>query len=638
MANFAKSRFQKIKISMITVLDYLALKGTPTSNGSAFVTGRSLSGDGGEGVFLWDSTSTEASNGATIIESTLTSSGRWKRVIEEKVNVRWFGAKADCYKGSSDFSILPSGTDNTIAIQSAIDFCIVNRYDLYFPAGKRNASGINAEYMVTDTLNINAPLAIYAETEAKITGFIKNKTKPIFRIENCDQGKIENLTIQGCGYLPLAGIEFVSNELYHDSQGMELNNLKIHNCRHGIYSAGGETINRIVVNRCVIMSNLIAGFYLKSFEGSAYTASAPITFIHTILNANGIPEFLAQSPSITYDGVTVLNPTDKYGYQFYAKGFGNLSYIGGQISAHGAPRLLSMVSLDRGAGVSFIGVDIEDITSPVTEAGTLIKNFDLDYGATEGAAINVSNVLGFNFAQSSFWQLNTQSVFKFVGRLGDANIQVVNLESGNFKYSIDVIHANYDANEVMTRLKYDGDKVKLSPSAFAALDRSGLEVLTSIKGPLLPTTPGIDAIFTNKPKNAAGSQYAVGYIGTSFSPTFSTGPYITKAVNAGSVVYALIECTQNAFTPHGKFFIQQTGSFGSQHVLVDLKGGGLIGNTYYTYAKYVLNPLTTSIKYGFINSQNYVGNIPDHATVKGFTVYIDYKNPVQKRRPIDLDF
>ena len=188
---------------MITVLNYLALKSAATSNGSAFVTGKTTVGDGGEGVFLWDSASTETANEATIIQSTGITTGRWKRVIEEKVNVRWFGAKADCYKGNSDFSILPSGTNNTTAIQAAIDFCIANRYDLYFPAGKKNASGTYAEYMVTDTLNITAPLAIYAETEATITGYIKNKTKPIFRIENCDQGKIENLTIQGCGYLPL---------------------------------------------------------------------------------------------------------------------------------------------------------------------------------------------------------------------------------------------------------------------------------------------------------------------------------------------------------------------------------------------------------------------------------------------------
>ena len=326
----------------------------------------------------------------------------------------------------------------------------------------------------------------------------------------------------------------------------------------------------------------------------------------------------------------------------YAKGFGNLSYFGGQISGLGS-KLLSLVSLERGAGVNFSGVDIESITSPVTESGTLITNYDAAYASSEGSVFNVNNVLGFNFIQSSFFELNTQTVFKFVGRIGEANIQVTNMEGGsgnlpgNYKYSVDVIQANYGVDDVITRLKYNGDKVKLSPSAFAAHDRSGFEVLTSIKGPLVPSTE-LDAIFTNKPKNTAGTQYALGYIGTSSTPTFSAGTYIAKNINYGTVVYAIIECNQNSFMPHGKFFIQQTGSFGSQHTLVDLQGGGLVGNTYYVYAKYILNPLATSIKYGFINSMNYTGYIPDHATVKGFTVYIDYKNPVQKRRAVDMDF
>ncbi len=120
---------------MITVLNYLALKSAATSNGSAFVRGKSTSGDGGEGVFLWDSSSTETPNEATIIESTVITTGRWKRVIEEKVNVRWFGAVPDCYKGHDNFWQYFDGTTNHSAIQKAIDFCIANGYDLYFPAG-----------------------------------------------------------------------------------------------------------------------------------------------------------------------------------------------------------------------------------------------------------------------------------------------------------------------------------------------------------------------------------------------------------------------------------------------------------------------------------------------------------------------
>jgi hypothetical protein len=633
---------------MITVLNYLALKSTATSNGSAFVRGKSTSGDGGEGTFLWDPSSSETPNEGTIIESTVNSSGHWKRVIEEKVNVQWFGAIPNCYKSSANYTIIPTVTDCTAEIQAAIDFCIAHSYDLYMPSGEINASKVYGGYLVNNTLNVTAPLNIYAEVNAIVTGFITDKTKPIFLIKDCDQGKIENLTIQGCGYLPLAGIQFSSTlGTNEDSQGMELNNVRIYNCRHGVYSEGVETINRMVFNRCVFVSNLIAGFYLKSFIGQNSTSlgSGPITFINTIINGNGIPNWMTTQ---RYQNVQILGSNDHYGYQIYAQGFGNLSYIGGQISAHGEPKLLALAHFDSGFGVNLTGVDVEDISKPVTLTGELIPTngtgYDANYGVMAGAAILVNNVRGFNFTQSHLFNINTQTVFRFVDKCGDVNIQVADLEAentnrGNFKYSIDVAQSVLGLNNVLTNLNYTGEKIKLSPSAFTALDKSCLEVLTSIKGPLVPSSQ-LDAIFTNKPKITVegDTRYALGYIGTSSSPTFSAGTYISKSINLATVVYVLIECTQNSFMPHGKFFIQQSGSFGSEYTLVDLRGAENVGNTSYVYAKYILNPLATNLKYGFINSMNYTGNIPDHATVKGFTVYVDYQSPILKRRPVDMDF
>ena len=52
-------------------------------------------GDGGGGTFYWDSTSTEADNGGTIIQATSITTGRWKRVYSGAVNAKWFGAKGD---------------------------------------------------------------------------------------------------------------------------------------------------------------------------------------------------------------------------------------------------------------------------------------------------------------------------------------------------------------------------------------------------------------------------------------------------------------------------------------------------------------------------------------------------------------
>lgn len=58
---------------------------------SVNVLGYYAKGDGGGGLFYWDSTSTETDNGGTIIQATGVSTGRWKRVFSGAVNVKWFG-------------------------------------------------------------------------------------------------------------------------------------------------------------------------------------------------------------------------------------------------------------------------------------------------------------------------------------------------------------------------------------------------------------------------------------------------------------------------------------------------------------------------------------------------------------------
>src|SRR5690242_14408233 len=88
------------------------LRGGPTnlSTGAlAVVLGYTVADDGGGGVFYWDGGSTEGDNGGTIIQVAGLTTGRWKRVLTEPFNVKWFGAKGD-------------GTaDDRAAIQSAIN-------------------------------------------------------------------------------------------------------------------------------------------------------------------------------------------------------------------------------------------------------------------------------------------------------------------------------------------------------------------------------------------------------------------------------------------------------------------------------------------------------------------------------------
>jgi len=52
-------------------------------------------GDGCDGKFYWDTSSTETDNGGTVIQATGVITGRWIRIYDDSINVRWFGAKGD---------------------------------------------------------------------------------------------------------------------------------------------------------------------------------------------------------------------------------------------------------------------------------------------------------------------------------------------------------------------------------------------------------------------------------------------------------------------------------------------------------------------------------------------------------------
>ena len=71
------------------------------------VAGHSAPGDGGDGLFHWDNSSVQRPNNGTVVKG-LSPKGRWLRVFDGDLNVRWFGAKGD-------------GSEATTQIQAALD-------------------------------------------------------------------------------------------------------------------------------------------------------------------------------------------------------------------------------------------------------------------------------------------------------------------------------------------------------------------------------------------------------------------------------------------------------------------------------------------------------------------------------------
>lgn len=639
--------------SIKTISNVATLRQTTGINSGdvVFVRGYYTNNDGGGGSFIWNNdpapvspatVPTYTDNGGTIIVPTGNTSGRWLRIIDgNTVNVKWFGAKADAsYYGV--FFDLVTGTDNQPYFREAIKFCILKNYELNIPPGdlydytSTTSPPVktvkNYQYKVNSTIVIDGPINIKGQLSSSIIGTMNN-TSAIFDIIGCYRGKIENLDIIGYQYKPKAGIWFKTST----SQAMELNNVRINTCNFGVYCNEGGAVDRMVFNRCDFSSNVEAGFYLISNT----TNTAPLTFIHTIMNSNGYQDWMGAQG--------IVKPYNCY--QFYAINTTNLSYIGGQISKHFSPENQSLVYLENGRGANFQGVDIE---------GELLVRPD---GSTsvpfKGSAFHLKNFTSFNLTQSEIWQINTTaggSVFYFEGNCGNINIQTTDLDNvrnrnfGNYTYSINVDSTNFYNNPPITNdptmidpnynftttfLNFDGQTHKLSTGALNSLEKSKMEILTNIGGPIVPNLK-FDSIFKIHPTNTSSSNYLI-------TNDLQTTTYIEKNISNASVVYIEIECSQNSFEPDGQLFIQELDASNIQIgnvTYASLKATNTINGNFYSYVKKDISLNTKKIRYGFVNKNSgCVGcNIPDHATVKGLTVYIDYRNPISKRQRMNTDY
>lgn len=110
-----------------TIVNDLLTFTPSTPNELVHVLGYNNKGDGGGGDFYWDNLSTETADNGTIFNTN--STGRWKRLYNESVNVKWFGAAGN------------NTTDDTNPIQAAFN----KQKSVYFPPGN---------YTISATINV----------------------------------------------------------------------------------------------------------------------------------------------------------------------------------------------------------------------------------------------------------------------------------------------------------------------------------------------------------------------------------------------------------------------------------------------------------------------------------------------------
>ena len=99
-----------------------ALKALTVTYNSVLVLGYYTAGDGGGGIFRWNSADATADNaGTVIIPNSAPGAGRWNRVIDQLIgyNVKWFGAKGD------------GVADDTAAVQA----CLTAGGHIWLPPG-----------------------------------------------------------------------------------------------------------------------------------------------------------------------------------------------------------------------------------------------------------------------------------------------------------------------------------------------------------------------------------------------------------------------------------------------------------------------------------------------------------------------
>lgn len=91
---------------------------------AATVEGRVSSGDGGSGLFVWDAVATDPDDGGTILKPTSNpTAGRWRRVIGDTIDPRWYGVAMD---GTT-------ANDSTFAVAVAASVSMKSR--LHFEGG-----------------------------------------------------------------------------------------------------------------------------------------------------------------------------------------------------------------------------------------------------------------------------------------------------------------------------------------------------------------------------------------------------------------------------------------------------------------------------------------------------------------------
>ena len=137
-----------------TVVSLAALKALTTRPLTVIMQYRTTLNDQGGGIFRWESGSSTTPDDVFVIQPTSGPSGRYKRIYNGEINVRWFGAIGN---GSND---------DTVGLQTAVNYAanLATIGTLYFPSG---------QYVITSPITVPLNKSVFFRGEGSNNTIIR---------------------------------------------------------------------------------------------------------------------------------------------------------------------------------------------------------------------------------------------------------------------------------------------------------------------------------------------------------------------------------------------------------------------------------------------------------------------------------
>ncbi len=352
-----------------------ALNVAELSDGQLIVTaGYYTENDGGQGTYVYDSTSVAVDNGGTVIAPTA-GAGRYLLLTAGDINVRQFGAKGD------------GATDDSARIQAALDtakdpYGAANVYavrsgEVYFPKGR---------YRIASTLTVHPGMRIVGESQES-THIVPEASTDAFYCVTPDGSSstmirsygFSNISIiQKSGVVPVAGSairvrpQTITGGTSPVSVASRINieNVYVFGTYRGIHATAiqGGLISSVTVLGCRETGVLIDAYQtLLNISNSASSGNG--------LDGTGHGWHL-QGPSYISFTATSADSNAQYGYYLENSTeqscYANVMDVGAEgnnaggiyLKAQQAARVTALIMVDAGA-VAQDGITVDGSTSNV---------------------------------------------------------------------------------------------------------------------------------------------------------------------------------------------------------------------------------------------------------------------------------